>query len=48
MTNKGPPIGSGMDQAGPADVMCMSNDGTITFADFDQRQTWLSTFRPGR
>ncbi|HLJ54040.1 MAG TPA: hypothetical protein VKT77_03320 [Chthonomonadaceae bacterium] len=48
MSAGGVAIGAGDNRAGTAGAMCVSRDGTITVADFDQHQTWFNSFRPGK
>jgi len=48
MTSEGVTVGAGTNRAGTAGALCVSRDGTITVADFDQTQTWFNSFHPHR
>ncbi len=46
MAYQGVPIGTAADRAGTAGGMCVTRDGTVFVADFDQKQTWFNWFDP--
>lgn len=46
MSYQGQPIGREGDAAGTAGAMCVTRDGTIFVADFDNKQTWFNWFHP--